>query len=82
MMSLISILMLFFLFQYYRKARRLAIHRIHPEIMPEEEVDEKLQIKYPKPFSEPPSPYLSRSSTPAPSTHGSDEDSSDDDYYN
>lgn len=38
----------------------------------------KMQMKYPRPMSEPPSPLSSRASTPAPSEHGSDEEASDD----
>lgn len=40
----------------------------------------KMQMKYPRPMSEPPSPLSSRASTPAPSEHGSDEEASDDEH--
>ncbi|XP_076304313.1 glycogen [starch] synthase [Tachypleus tridentatus] len=62
---------------YYRKARQMALHITHPEILDEEPVNGKLQLRYPRPVSEPPSPLSSRASTPAPSEHGSDEDSSE-----
>lgn len=39
-----------------------------------------MQMKYPRPMSEPPSPLSSRASTPAPSEHGSDEEASDDEH--
>lgn len=59
--------------QYYRKARQLALHRTHPEILQEDTIASKL--KYPRPISEPPSPSTSRATTPAPSTPGSDNES-------
>ena len=52
---------------YYRVARQLALHRLHPEILTEEE--STIEMRYPRPISEPP--------TPAPSVSG-DLDYSDD----
>lgn len=65
---------------YYQQARQLALHKINPELA-EQELDilARLQMRYPKPVSEPPSPASSRTSTPAPSTPASDEDDSDSD---
>jgi len=65
---------------YYRQARQLALHKINPELA-EEELDllSRLQLRYPKPVSEPPSPASSRASTPAPSTPASDEEDSETD---
>uniref|UniRef100_A0A023FL30 Glycogen [starch] synthase n=1 Tax=Amblyomma cajennense TaxID=34607 RepID=A0A023FL30_AMBCJ len=65
---------------YYRKARQMALHRTHPELL-EGDVGPKLQLRYPRPMSEPPSPSASRTSTPAPSEHGSDEEDEDDEEY-
>jgi glycogen(starch) synthase len=42
---------------YYRVARQLALHRLHPEIFAEEE-DAK-ELRYPRPISEPPTPSAS-----------------------
>ena len=39
---------------YYRVARQLALHRLHPDIYTEEE--QAVDIKYPRPISEPPTP--------------------------
>ncbi|XP_015795741.1 glycogen [starch] synthase [Tetranychus urticae] len=63
---------------YYARSRRLSVSRAHPELLPEDEFEERLQIKYPRPFSEPPSPRRSRAMTPVASIPGSDDDSSDD----
>ncbi|KAF8773782.1 Glycogen [starch] synthase like protein [Argiope bruennichi] len=59
---------------YYRQARQMALHKTHPEFLEDETVRNKMQMKYPRPMSEPPSPLSSRASTPAPSEHGSDEE--------
>ncbi|GIY71375.1 glycogen synthase [Caerostris darwini] len=59
---------------YYRQARQMALHKTHPEFLEDESVRNKMQMKYPRPMSEPPSPLSSRASTPAPSEHGSDEE--------
>ena len=72
---------------YYRQARRMALQRLHPELFDEESyriVPQRMQMRYPKPVSEPTSPSLSRASTPAPSQHPSDEDTDDEpeDYRN
>ncbi|XP_022660462.1 glycogen [starch] synthase-like [Varroa jacobsoni] len=61
---------------YYRKARQEAIHKTHPEFA-DHASSCKLQLKYPRPMSEPPSPSQSRTSTPAPSEPGSEDHSSD-----
>lgn len=59
---------------YYRQARQMALHKTHPEMLEDDTVRDKMQLKYPRPMSEPPSPSSSRASTPAPSEHGSDEE--------
>ncbi|GBN38376.1 Glycogen [starch] synthase [Araneus ventricosus] len=59
---------------YYRESRQMALHKTHPEFLEDETVRNKMQMKYPRPMSEPPSPLSSRASTPAPSEHGSDEE--------
>ncbi|XP_015906925.2 glycogen [starch] synthase [Parasteatoda tepidariorum] len=60
---------------YYRQARQMALHKMHPEgTDPEDDMRGTLQMKYPRPMSEPPSPTSSRASTPAPSEHGSDDE--------
>lgn len=68
---------------YYSQARQLALSRLRPgQLFDEDEVlqiSHRMQMRYPKPFSEPTSPSISRASTPAPSVHASDEDS-DEDY--
>lgn len=61
---------------YYRKARQMALHETHPGIQ-EYIMAKQLQLKYPRPASEPPSPLSSRASTPAPSEHGSEDEQSD-----
>ncbi|KAK2727206.1 glycogen [starch] synthase-like [Artemia franciscana] len=51
---------------YYRRARMLALHKVFPELIIEDENGVR-HIKYPRPISEPPSPASSRATTPAPS---------------
>lgn len=69
---------------YYSQARQLALSRLRPgQLFDEGEVmriSHRMQMRYPKPYSEPTSPAISRASTPAPSVHASDEDDSDEDY--
>ncbi|OQR75179.1 glycogen-like [Tropilaelaps mercedesae] len=60
--------------QYYSRARREALLKVHPELKAITEMH-RLQIKYPRPFSEPPSPATSRRG----SVHGSDDE---DDTFN
>lgn len=64
---------------FYRKARQMAVHIINPGLIESELSLIRLQMKYPRPVSEPPSPLSSRTSTPAPSAPGSDEEDDDDD---
>lgn len=64
----------FSIFQYYRQARQRALHIVFPELL-EEEQDGIGMVKYPRPYSEPPSPSSSRHTTPAASVHGSDDES-------
>ncbi|XP_033751719.1 glycogen [starch] synthase-like [Pecten maximus] len=55
---------------YYRKARHIAVTRTYPDAFEDgDNLSEKSGKKfmYPKPASEPPSPSMSRSSTPVPS---------------
>ena len=54
---------------YYRVARQLALHRLHPEVLTDEET---IKIRYPRPISEPP--------TPAPSSYGDDVSDEEDGY--
>ncbi|CAG0889988.1 unnamed protein product [Darwinula stevensoni] len=58
---------------YYHQARRLALHRVFPEIAADESGGVG-RFKYPRPISEPSSPSSSRGTTPHPSEHGSDAD--------
>ncbi|CAE1228952.1 GYS [Acanthosepion pharaonis] len=51
---------------YYVKARRMALHKTHPEIFDEDSITGK-KLLYPRPPSEPPSPASSRATTPVPS---------------
>uniref|UniRef100_A0A2P2I2F4 Glycogen [starch] synthase n=1 Tax=Hirondellea gigas TaxID=1518452 RepID=A0A2P2I2F4_9CRUS len=62
---------------YYRQARQHALCEVYPDMKLEEAGKGAGRINYPRPFSEPPSPSSSRATTPAPSEHGSDEDSID-----
>lgn len=61
---------------YYREARQKALCCVYPDLKLESSKGAS-HINYPRPFSEPPSPSSSRATTPAPSEHGSDEDSVD-----
>lgn len=71
---------------YYCQARQLALSRLRPgQLFDETEIMQasyRMKMKYPKPFSEPTSPAISRASTPAPSAHPSDNEDSDEDYEN
>jgi glycogen(starch) synthase len=60
---------------YYRKARQLALHRLHPEILTEEAVAAK--FRYPRPVSEPPTPSTSRGASPTSSAAASDDEDDD-----
>ncbi|XP_043246505.1 glycogen [starch] synthase-like isoform X1 [Amphibalanus amphitrite] len=60
---------------YYRRARQLALHAVYPEMAVSEEHGGRMS--YPRPLSEPPSPTTSRSTTPAPSEIGSDDEVDD-----
>lgn len=66
---------------YYRISRQMALHKLHPEMLDEDMMAAKLQMNYPRPMSEPPSPSSSRASTPAPSEHGSEDELTDDEHY-
>ena len=50
----------------------MALHAVYPEMAVSEEHGGRLS--YPRPFSEPPSPTTSRSTTPAPSEIGSEDE--------
>ncbi|KAF5284833.1 hypothetical protein FQA39_LY04558 [Lamprigera yunnana] len=59
---------------YYRQARQKALKAVFPDYI--HECAQAIgQIKYPRPFSEPPSPTSSRGVTPAASVHESDDES-------
>lgn len=62
---------------YYTRARREALHKLHPELGSNKEFS-KLYMKYPRPYSEPPSPSVSRNA----SLHGSDDEWDDADEIN
>lgn len=57
--------------KYYRKARQLALHRMHPEIMTEDGTI--ASFNYPKPISAPATPCSSRA--PSPVSSEDDDDS-------
>lgn len=65
---------IFFLFKkkYYRKARQLALHRMHPEIMTEDGTI--ASFNFPKPISAPATPASSRAPSPV-SSEDDDDDS-------
>lgn len=59
---------------YYRQARQKALKAVFPDYI--DECEQAIgQIRYPRPYSEPPSPSSSRGVTPATSVHGSDDES-------
>ncbi|XP_047737934.1 glycogen [starch] synthase [Hyalella azteca] len=63
---------------YYRQARQEALVKVYPDLKLQEDLKGGASnINYPRPISEPPSPSSSRATTPAPSQHGSDEESVD-----
>lgn len=68
---------------YYRQARVKALQSVYENYV--DEIGEMFynrnssSFKYPRPVSAPPSPSSSRHTTPAPSCHGSDEESVDSD---
>lgn len=62
--------------QYYREARQHALCEVYPDLKLELAKGAS-RINYPRPLSEPPSPSSSRATTPAPSEHGSEEESVD-----
>ncbi|XP_013403502.1 glycogen [starch] synthase-like [Lingula anatina] len=62
---------------YYRKARNMALQKLHPELFQED--PNTGRIFMPRPASEPPSPSHSRSSTPIPSDTDEKDDEDDDD---
>jgi glycogen(starch) synthase len=67
------------LFQYYRKARQMALHAVFPEFdMDEDENGSGVgRLSYPRPISEPPSPTSSRATTPIPSDQSDEDDEVD-----
>ncbi len=65
-------------FQYYRKARQIALHAVFPEFDLEEESGSAVgRLSYPRPISEPPSPTSSRATTPIPSDQSDEDDEID-----
>ncbi|CAG0924457.1 unnamed protein product, partial [Notodromas monacha] len=61
---------------YYHNARRLALHRVFPDLIGEDDDDDARSIgrfSYPRPISEPPSPSSSRATTPLPASDSEDE---------
>lgn len=67
------------LFQYYRKARQMALHAVFPEFdLDEDENGSGVgRLSYPRPISEPPSPTSSRATTPIPSDQSDEDDEVD-----
>jgi len=65
---------------YYRRARQMALHDVYPDMAVSDEHGGRMS--FPRPMSEPPSPTLSRSTTPAPSEIGSDDDVDEDEELN
>lgn len=63
---------------YYRQARMKALRTCYPDIQEDEVNPKPLSKMYSRPISEPPSPSMSRHTTPAPSLHGSDDERDDD----
>lgn len=61
-------------FQYYRKARQKACQLAYPDMEDDDDEATGRSMNYPRPFSEPPSPSVSRHTTPASSRHGSDDE--------
>lgn len=64
---------------YYRQARAQALKVVYPDYVDELEVELGKRFSYPRPISEPPSPTHSRTTTPATSVHGSDDEDEVDD---
>jgi len=60
------------------KARMKALRTCYPDIQEDEVNPKPLSKMYSRPISEPPSPSMSRHTTPAPSLHGSDDERDDD----
>ena len=56
--------------QMYREARQAALCKVFPELSSGAYMGASKRINYPRPLSEPPSPFTSRSATPAVSEHG------------
>jgi len=54
----------------YREARQAALCKVFPELSSGAYMGASKRINYPRPLSEPPSPFTSRSATPAVSEHG------------
>jgi hypothetical protein len=67
------------MFQYYRKARQMALHAVFPEFdLDEDENGSGVgRLSYPRPISEPPSPTSSRATTPIPSDQSDEDDEVD-----
>lgn len=60
---------------FYRHARMGALHKVYPDMANQDyESNGVMNVKYPRPISEPPSPNSSRVTTPAASVHGSDDE--------
>lgn len=60
--------------QFYRQARQKACQEVYPDLDFEDDEVSSRTFNYPRPFSEPPSPSVSRHTTPASSRHGSDDE--------
>jgi len=65
------------IFQYYRKARQMALHAVFPEFDLDEDEKGVGRLSYPRPISEPPSPTSSRATTPIPSDQSDEDDEVD-----
>lgn len=66
-------------FQYYRQARVKALQLTYPDYKPDDVNGARgTSFRYPRPISEPPSPSLSRHTTPTPSERNSDNEDEED----
>ncbi|KAK7582751.1 hypothetical protein V9T40_014196 [Parthenolecanium corni] len=63
---------------FYRIARARALQKLFPDfVMDDEEDNDRRRFRYPRPYSEPPSPGSSRPTTPGVSIRGSDGEEED-----
>lgn len=70
--------------QFYRLARSKALQSVFPDFVVDDETDiyRAKNFRYPRPYSEPPSPNSSRPTTPGTSVRGSDDEEDEVDEEN